>query len=98
MGRRAYRSDDLDRDAAVYESAAGLAEDPARILDLIPSWLWTPEEQASVMAGEQEGTVSGTASTPATIAQDIYARPGPRARRARRARADVREVLSGAHR
>jgi hypothetical protein len=61
-GRREYArtaskdADEQDRmeDAArAYESAAGIAEDPLGVLDLIPVHWWTPEEHASVTPQEK---------------------------------------------
>jgi hypothetical protein len=43
-GRRAYERGDAD----AFESAAEVAENPLRIMGLIPSWMWTPEEQAAL--------------------------------------------------
>lgn len=47
----------LAAEAASYDTAAGLAEDPAAIIRVIPSWQWTPEENARVSSradGEKE--------------------------------------------
>lgn len=63
-GRREYArtaskdADERDRvelAADAYESAAGIAEDPMRLLGLIPSWRWTAEETASVVPGTSGG-------------------------------------------
>jgi hypothetical protein len=43
-GRREYGE---TSEADAFESAAAVAEDPARLLGLIPSWRWTAEEQAT---------------------------------------------------
>jgi hypothetical protein len=60
-GRREYArtavkdADEQDREedaARAYESAAGIAEDPIGVLDLIPVHWWTAEERAAVGAGE----------------------------------------------
>jgi hypothetical protein len=37
------------RAASCYESAAAIIEDPANLLDVIPSWRWTDEETRSVL-------------------------------------------------
>lgn len=41
--------DRLMIDADAFESAAAVAEDPARLLGLIPSWRWADGETASVL-------------------------------------------------
>lgn len=59
-GRREYAAtgckdaDHGDREllaAEAHEVSAEIAENPARLLDLIPSWRWTAEEAASVLPG-----------------------------------------------
>lgn len=63
-GRREYaqgyadvgKDDGYDRltiAADVFESAAAVAEDPARLRGLIPSWRWSAEEHAAVLPQER---------------------------------------------
>lgn len=40
-------------EAACYESAALIVEDPRRVMDVIPSWRWTDDEAASIRMPEE---------------------------------------------
>lgn len=46
-------------EAACYESAALIMEDPRRVMDVIPSWRWTDDEAASIRMASVEYQANG---------------------------------------